>query len=80
MEDKIVQIGNFKVQVLRNACIGAASCLAFSPETFVLDGENKAVIQDTSADTLENVLMAAQSCPTKAIVVWDEAGNQVWPN
>ena len=79
-QDKIVQIGKYKVQVIRDLCISAASCLAFSPSTFVLDGENKAVIQESSTDTPENILLAAQSCPTKAIIVTDsETGEQVWP-
>ena len=80
MEDKIVQIGKYKVQVIRDLCIGAASCIAVSPTVFQLDGENKAIIQDGSTDTEENILMAAQSCPTKAIVITDtETGKQVWP-
>ncbi len=79
-QDKVVQIGKYKVQVIRDLCIGAASCLAFSPETFVLDGDKKAVIQEESTDTPENLLLAAQSCPTKAIIIVDtETGQQVWP-
>jgi ferredoxin len=78
--DKIVQVGKYKVQVLRDICIGAASCIAFSPTTFELDGEKKAVILDGANDTPDNLLMAAQSCPTKAIVITDtETGQQVWP-
>lgn len=80
-EDKIVQIGKFKVKVLRDACIGAASCVAFSPTVFELDDEKKAVILDGADDTEDNLMMAAQSCPTKAIVITNsETGEQVWPN
>jgi ferredoxin len=79
MEDKEVQIGKYKVKVIRNLCIGAASCIAVSPSIFELDGENKAVILN-GQDTPENILMAAQSCPTKAIIVIDtETNTQVWP-
>ena len=78
--DKVVQIGKYKVQVLRSTCIGAASCVAFSPSTFSLDNEKKAIVQESSADTPENILMAAQSCPTKAIVITDAlTGEKVWP-
>ncbi len=77
--DKIVQIGKYKVQVVRDLCIGAASCLAFSPDSFQLDDEKKAVVNEASQDE-ENLIMAAQSCPTKAIIVEDtETGEQVWP-
>ena len=77
--DKIVQIGKYKVQVVRDLCIGAASCIAFSPDSFELDEEKKAIIHEDSTDE-ENIVMAAQSCPTKAIIVEDtETGQQVWP-
>lgn len=80
MEDKVVQIGKYQVKITRNLCIGAASCVAISASTFQLDNENKAVVQETSADTSENILMAAQSCPTKAITITDaETGRQIWP-
>jgi ferredoxin len=80
-EDKIVQVGKYKVKVVRDLCIGAASCVAFSPTVFELDAEKKAVVMNEAADTEENILLAAQSCPTKAIVVTDAAtGEQVWPN
>lgn len=79
-EDKIVQIGKYKVKVVRDLCIGAASCVAVSPDTFQLDSENKAIIKEASKDAEENILLAAQSCPTKAIVIIDnETGEQVWP-
>jgi ferredoxin len=69
---------NIKSKSFENLCIGAASCVAVSP-TFELDGENKAVTLQGS-DTPENILMAAQSCPTKAIIVTDtETNTQVWP-
>lgn len=79
-EDKEVMVGKYKVKVSRHLCIGAASCVAVSPNVFKLDGENKAVIIDGASDVPENILMAAQSCPTKAISIIDtETGQQVWP-
>lgn len=79
-QDAEFQIGKYKVKVIRSLCIGAASCVAISGPTFQLDGENKAIVQPSSTDTPENILMAAESCPTKAIIVTDtETGQQVWP-
>jgi ferredoxin len=79
-QDKIVLIGKYKVQVVRDLCIGAASCIAVSPTVFRLDDENKAVIIDGGVDEAANILMAAQSCPTKAIIITEaETGTQVWP-
>jgi ferredoxin len=80
MPNQIVQIGKYKIEVLRDACIGAATCVAVSPETYQLDGEKKAVVQAGGTDTPDNILTAAQSCPTKAIVITDaETGKQIWP-
>ncbi len=79
-EDKEVVVGKYKIKVIRSECIGAASCVAVASSTFKLDDENKAVVDEKSTDSLETILMAAQSCPTKAIVIIDtETGKQVWP-
>lgn len=79
-EDKVVQIGKYKIQVIRHLCISAASCIAVSPNVFEFDSENKAIIKEGASDLPENILMAAQSCPTKAIIITDtETGQQVWP-
>jgi len=80
MEDKEVQIGKYKIKVLRDTCISAGSCVAFSPAVFQLDGESKAVVQEGGTDEEATILMAAQACPTSAIVITDvETGEQVWP-
>ena len=80
MEDKTVVIGKYTVKVVRNLCISAASCVAVSPNVFELDAENKAIIKSGATDDEANILMAAQTCPTKAIVIIETAtGKQVWP-
>jgi len=72
--------GRYTVGVIRDKCIGAASCIAVSPMTFKLDDENKAIVLGQKLDSDENLLLAAQSCPTAAIVVTDdETGEQIWP-
>jgi ferredoxin len=83
------------IKVDRDLCIGAASCIAVYPEIFELDLESKAIIlkkdgnhtsEMTSIDLLscadvldDQLLLAAQSCPTEAIFLYDEHGNQVYP-
>lgn len=70
----------YKVTVLRNKCIGAASCVAIAPKVFQLDKENKAVVISQDGNSDDDKLLAAQSCPTGAIVVIDEeTGEQIWP-
>lgn len=80
-QDKTIQIGKYKVKVVRDLCIGAASCIAVSPDTFLLDDQKKAVVKEDSNDVPENILMAAQSCPTAAIIITDaETNEQIWPS
>lgn len=83
------------VKVDPDLCIGAASCVTIDPSTFVMNDENKASVLDHGAeptprtyervlevteDEKETILMAAQSCPTLAIFIFDEAGTQLFPD
>lgn len=68
-----------KIIVDRDLCIGAASCVAVSAITYKLDDENKAVVIDPNVASDEELMMAAQSCPTKAILLIDKDGKQIYP-
>jgi ferredoxin len=84
-----------KMVVNRDLCIGAASCVVNAPGVYELDEENKAVflckdgtkssastertsLADGAVDD-DSLLAAAQSCPTKAIFVYDEDDKQIYP-
>lgn len=69
----------YTTKVLRDKCIGAASCVAVAAKTFKLDAENKAVVLTGDHDADEEILLAAQSCPTSAIEVYDKDGKKIWP-
>ncbi|MBU0624893.1 ferredoxin [Patescibacteria group bacterium] len=91
MSDK--KITSLKVD--RDTCIGAAPCVATASNVFELDDEQKAVIKLKSGEktsdrvskidlqdetiTDETLLAAAQSCPVRAIYLYDEEGNQIFP-
>ena len=69
---KIIMDGDF--------CIGAASCVALSAKTFALDSENKAIVLEGDGDPPDLIKLAAESCPTKAIILVDEeTGEQEYP-
>jgi len=68
-----------KIVVDRDLCIGAASCIAVTAETFKLDDESKAVVIDPNVVDDQTLILAAQSCPTKAIILFDKEGNQIFP-
>lgn len=69
----------YTVEVIREACISAASCVVLADKTFELDDEQLAVIIEQNGNTDEEILEAAKSCPTNAIIVKDENGKQIWP-
>ena len=74
------QIGRYKVEVIRDKCISAASCVAIAPRVFQLDEEGIAIVISQDGEDDDTKLLAAQSCPTAAIIVTDtETGEQVWP-
>jgi ferredoxin len=70
----------YKIVVDKNACIGAAPCVAIAGGVFQLDEEGKAYVVDPNGADDETILMAAQSCPVKAISIFDqETGKQIYP-
>jgi len=68
-----------KIVIDRDLCIAAASCIAVSGETYELDSENKVVVIGPNAVDDETLIMSAESCPTKAILLFDKEGKQVFP-
>ena len=68
-----------KVVVDRDLCIAAVSCIAVADTMFQLDDENKVVVTDVNSVDDDTLVMAAESCPTKAILLFDKAGIQVFP-
>jgi len=84
-----------KLEVKRDLCIGASPCVVAASAAMELDGENKAVYKlkggtkssgpvdrvqiEDAAVTDDELLTAAQSCPVKAIFLFDEQGKQIYP-
>jgi ferredoxin len=68
-----------KIEVDRDLCIGAESCVVVAPEVFAMDDENIAIIIDEKGTDAETILRAAQACPVAAILLYDEDGKQVYP-
>jgi len=74
------QNSKYKVAVIRDKCIGCASCAAIAADTFKLDDEGISVVVNQDGNDDETKLLAAQSCPVAAIAVTDtKADKQVWP-
>lgn len=80
------------IKVDPNLCIGAAACVTVSPSTFQLNDENKADVlgedgeqearvyereREVTHEQLEEIKLAAESCPVRAIFLYDEDGNEL---
>lgn len=68
-----------RIEVKRDLCIGAASCIAVAPGVFELDSEMKAIVKDQKGADPATLLEAARACPTIAIFLYDDDGKQVFP-
>jgi len=77
MTQKTFKIG--KIEIDRDACIGAAPCVTLAPLTFDLDEEGKAIVIDPKGNTDQEILDAAISCPVLAIKIYDTDGNLIYP-
>lgn len=75
-----VQSRNLKVRVDRNLCIGAATCIAIAPKSYVLDSEAKAVIlKSIDEESEQTIIDSAKGCPVAAIIIEDAQGNKIFP-
>ena len=78
--DALKNVRDLKFHVDRDLCIGAATCVAIAPHTFVIDSEAKAIILATAEqDTNDIIIDAARGCPTAAIIIEDKDGNKIFP-
>ncbi len=69
-----------KIVIDRDLCISAASCIAIAGATYALDNENKAIIIDANVIDDQTLMASAESCPTKAIFLFDKEGKKLFPN
>lgn len=68
-----------RIEIDRELCIGAESCVIVAPEVYEMDDENIAVLKDPHGADDQTILESAQACPVAAILLFDEDGNQIYP-
>lgn len=73
-----VKKGDIEIKIIRNTCIGAATCIVYAPSTFDLDKDNIAIIKNGEWDKFEKIIAAAQSCPVLSIEVFQK-GKKIFP-
>lgn len=75
---EVITKGDIEIRILRNMCIGAATCTVYAPDTFALDEKNIAIIKNGEWDKLEKIIAAAVSCPVFAIEVYEKS-KKIYP-
>ena len=74
----------FNILIEPSLCMAFGSCEILAPHVFIVEKNKminpKAVVLSESGDDFENILDAAQTCPTKAIKIIDKlTGRQIFP-
>lgn len=64
-------MGQWKVIVDRDICVGSGTCTALASHLFTLDEEDRSRPTATIFDELPQLIEAAHMCPTGAIDVID---------
>jgi molecular chaperone DnaJ len=76
--------GRFHIIVEPSLCMAFGSCETLAPKVFVVEKNKrvnpKARVECESCEDFEKIYAAAQTCPTKAIKIFDRyTGEQVYP-
>ena len=70
---------SYKIVVDRVKCQGIGACVGAAPDVFEIDDEGKAVVINGEGADDDTILEAAEACPLEAIILYDKAGEQVYP-
>ncbi|HDQ88826.1 MAG TPA: ferredoxin [candidate division WWE3 bacterium] len=73
------------IKVDESACVGCGACTIVSPEFFEINangvsqfkGEEKLPIKEAEKEEL--LIKVAQACPVKAISIYNENGEKIFP-
>ena len=74
------QVGDVKIRILRDTCIGSGNCVKVAPDVFHLDDEALVAFNDDVADAdRDQAVEACQVCPVQALIATDAQGEQLAP-
>ncbi len=68
--------GRLSISVDRDLCMGSGSCILYAPSTFAHDDETRAIVIDPMGDSVSDIRIAVEACPTGALslVLKEEEG------
>ena len=68
-----------RVRIDREKCVTAENCVITAPTAFIVDDGGKARLVDPSSVSEETLWLVAELCPTEAIVLESDDGDQLYP-
>ena len=69
-------MGNLRVEVDQQMCIGSANCVEVAKGAFKLNDEDKAEVDDPTAVSVEDLRKAEEQCPVAAILVEERESDE----
>lgn len=72
-------VGDLRIIIDRDLCVGFGDCVTEAPEAFELDADDVAVFVRPGDLSRERLLKACASCPVDALTVTDGDGRQLVP-
>lgn len=67
-----------RVEVDQDECMSSGKCVANHPDTFDFDNDELVVLTESASLASDEVkIHAARNCPSGAITLYDDEGNQV---
>lgn len=76
-EERVV--GDLRIRIDRELCVGFGDCIKEAADAFVLDGENVAVFAKPELSTRDQLLAACEACPVDALTAFDTQGAVLAP-
>ncbi|MCH7995414.1 MAG: ferredoxin [Planctomycetes bacterium] len=74
------ELKSLKIEIDRGECIGDGACEVEAPETFFMDDDSIACVQDKIGDEFEAIMAAAEACPVDRIRLVDgQCEKQLYP-
>lgn len=68
-----------RVRIDREKCVTAENCVVTAPTAFIIDADGKALLVDPGSVDEATLWLAAELCPTEAIVLEADDGEQLYP-
>ena len=68
----------YRVEVVSEECMSAGRCVADFPQAFGFDDDELSVVLPTASSVSnERLVLAARNCPSRAIRVFDDSGEEI---